>query len=231
MTATDGHTIPNMKPTLTQSKFLHGPNRAGNCSACHDRISAEAATAAGASFPQDVLYEIRAWRSMTFASPAMRRAWCSARRPTTLTNFRDGDKNLHFMHVNREEKGRVVQDLSQRARQRLCRTTWRARFRSRGRSGRCPCSSSRRVMGEVHAGLSQGADVQATGTGDESASGWRCFMKRPFDLSNTPAGLRDDRGAAGCRSWPDYARGRGAAKPNTAVGRGYVHDGGVPCET
>jgi hypothetical protein len=26
---------------------------------------------------------------------------------TTLTNFRDGDKNLHFVHVNRDEKGRT----------------------------------------------------------------------------------------------------------------------------
>jgi hypothetical protein len=28
-------------------------------------------------------------------------------RSTTVTGFRDGDRNLHFLHVNRVEKGRT----------------------------------------------------------------------------------------------------------------------------
>jgi hypothetical protein len=27
-------------------------------------------------------------------------------KTTTLTGFRDGDKNLHYLHVNRDDKGR-----------------------------------------------------------------------------------------------------------------------------
>jgi predicted CXXCH cytochrome family protein len=105
MTATDGHTIPNMKPILTESKFLHGPNRAGNCTACHDPHGAKQPELLQRSFPK-TFYTKFDVNKYDLCFTCHEKSLVLTEKTTTLTNFRDGDKNLHFMHVNRDTKGR-----------------------------------------------------------------------------------------------------------------------------
>jgi predicted CXXCH cytochrome family protein len=94
-----------MRPTLEGSKFLHGPIRAGSCSGCHD--------AHGAKFPR--LLDRAFPKSFYTAFDPSKYALCFnchepqivlEEKTDSLTEFRDGDRNLHFVHVNRDDKGR-----------------------------------------------------------------------------------------------------------------------------
>jgi predicted CXXCH cytochrome family protein len=105
--AADGHTIARMKPAM-ESKYLHGAIRAGDCSACHDAHGGNEHDLLTAAFP----------RSFYTSFDVSKYALCFkchepnavlAPRTTTLTGFRDGDENLHFVHVNRDTKGRSCQ--------------------------------------------------------------------------------------------------------------------------
>jgi predicted CXXCH cytochrome family protein len=104
--AADGRTVAAMANVLTKSKFLHGAIRAGECSACHDAHgAAEHALLVGA-FPDSsyARFDVNKY-ALCFKSchsPEI----VLTKRTTSLTNFRDGEVNLHYLHVNRDEKGR-----------------------------------------------------------------------------------------------------------------------------
>jgi predicted CXXCH cytochrome family protein len=105
MKATDGHMIGNVKVVLTTSKFLHGPNKVGNCSACHDPHGADHTDLLKKEFPRSFYtrFDLKKYE-LCFGchEPQM----VLEPKTTTLTNFRNGETNLHFVHVNREDKGR-----------------------------------------------------------------------------------------------------------------------------
>lgn len=101
----DGRTIANMKPVLTGSQFLHGPVRVGNCSACHDAHGAANPTLLVKNFPQTFYTKFKLEKyDLCFQchDPNV----VLTPKTVSLTNFRNGDKNLHFIHVNRDDKGR-----------------------------------------------------------------------------------------------------------------------------
>jgi predicted CXXCH cytochrome family protein len=101
----EGRTIAGMKVALTQSKFLHGPNRAGNCSACHDPHGATNANLLERAFP-DSFYARFDVKKYDLCFSCHDKQLVLTAKTTGLTNFRDGETNLHFVHVNREDKGR-----------------------------------------------------------------------------------------------------------------------------
>jgi predicted CXXCH cytochrome family protein len=103
--AADGRTIPDMKRLMTTAKYLHGANKAGNCNACHDPHGSNQRDLLERTFPAtfyarfDVTKYELCWtchEKQLVLTPKTR----------SLTNFRNGDVNLHFVHVNRDEKGR-----------------------------------------------------------------------------------------------------------------------------
>jgi predicted CXXCH cytochrome family protein len=105
LVAADGRVIKNMKQAITESKFLHGPIKAGSCGGCHDPHGGQFASLLDRAFP----------KSFYTSFDLSKYALCfSCHEPqlvlqpktTTLTGFRDGDKNLHYLHVNRDDKGR-----------------------------------------------------------------------------------------------------------------------------
>lgn len=103
--ANDGHMIANMKPVLSSSQFLHGPIRAGSCSGCHDPHGAKFPNLLDRAFPKS------SYTSFEVSKYALCFNCHSAElvlepKTQSLTNFRDGEKNLHFLHVNRDDKGR-----------------------------------------------------------------------------------------------------------------------------
>lgn len=103
--ATDGRIIPNMKALLTQSKFLHGANKAGNCNACHDPHGSNQRDLLERSFPDSFYASFDVGKYELCWSCHERQLVLTA-KTRSLTNFRNGDQNLHFVHVNRDEKGR-----------------------------------------------------------------------------------------------------------------------------
>jgi predicted CXXCH cytochrome family protein len=96
--------LPDMAALLCKARFAHGPIRAGDCSPCHNAHAALHANLLREPYPQD-FYQI--WDASHYAlcfrcHPG---ELAAEARTTTKTGFRDGNRNLHYLHVNRE-KGR-----------------------------------------------------------------------------------------------------------------------------
>ncbi len=104
--AADGHTIKNMKPVLTQSEFLHGPIRAGSCSGCHDPHGAKHDSLLDRAFPKS-FYAPFDLKQYDLCFGCHESKMVLTKQTTNLTNFRDGPTNLHYAHVNNDEKGRT----------------------------------------------------------------------------------------------------------------------------
>jgi len=106
MTANDGRNIAGMKDVLTNSRFLHGAIKLGDCSTCHDAHGSDEHSLLTAAFP--------ASSYTRFDEKKYELCFGSCHSPqlvllpatSSLTNFRDGEKNLHHLHVNRDDKGR-----------------------------------------------------------------------------------------------------------------------------
>lgn len=104
--ATDGSMILDIGETLEGREFLHGPIRDGQCSPCH--------SVHGATYSR--LLNDRFTEAFYAPYDLMNYALCfdchvqnivQDERTTALTDFRDGDRNLHFVHVNQDRKGRT----------------------------------------------------------------------------------------------------------------------------
>jgi len=101
----DGTKLANIKEVIESGTSRHGPVESGNCTACHEihggehnwLLVQEYSDKLYASFDED-LY------SLCFGCHD--HSIVTDEQSTTVTNFRNGDTNLHFVHVNRELKGR-----------------------------------------------------------------------------------------------------------------------------
>ena len=98
--------IPDMTPIVSTGNNLHGPFTINDCSECHQIH--------GGARPRLLIMEF----SSSFYTPFQENKYelCfSCHNPsmslvsetTELTGFRNGDRNLHFVHVNQDEKGRT----------------------------------------------------------------------------------------------------------------------------
>jgi predicted CXXCH cytochrome family protein len=104
--ARDGHDIPDMRPVLTEAKFPHGPVRDGQCSACHDAHGSDVPAMLTAPYPQ-TFYARFDIANMALCFTCHIKQMALTETTDRLTNFRNGEINLHFVHVNRESKGRT----------------------------------------------------------------------------------------------------------------------------
>ncbi len=92
------------KAAELKSPFLHGPVALGQCQACHDPHGSDAPEILKTFFPEgfynpykDGLYAL--------CFKCHEKNIAREEKTTSLTNFRNGDKNLHYVHVH-SEKGR-----------------------------------------------------------------------------------------------------------------------------
>jgi predicted CXXCH cytochrome family protein len=94
-----------MKKQLASAQFLHGPVRVGNCSACHDPHGGKHDRLLDRAFPQTFYtrFDVKKYDLCFTCHDAQ---VVLASKTTALTNFRNGEVNLHFLHVNRDDKGR-----------------------------------------------------------------------------------------------------------------------------
>lgn len=95
--------LPNIAEQLTHAKFLHGPLREKNCIACHSAHGSNFANILDKTFPSSFYapYEDKAY-DLCFNCHDKKMV---LNEQSTSTGFRNGDRNLHYLHVNRE-KGR-----------------------------------------------------------------------------------------------------------------------------
>ena len=93
-----------LSENIQESKNLHGPVQRGECSACHKPHGSLYTRLLEKDFPEEFYVEYQA-ATYDLCFECHERKIAEEKFTTTLTNFRDGEYNLHFSHVNRE-KGR-----------------------------------------------------------------------------------------------------------------------------
>ncbi|MCC6907704.1 MAG: cytochrome c3 family protein [Phycisphaerales bacterium] len=103
--AEDGRTIPNMTASVTGRRFLHGPVESGDCAACHNVHGSTHTRLLKQEFPSG-FYSSFDLQNYALCFSCHSKDLVLAEKTTALTDFRDGDRNLHYLHVNRDEKGR-----------------------------------------------------------------------------------------------------------------------------
>jgi predicted CXXCH cytochrome family protein len=105
MQTADGRNLTNMAKLLQNHPDHHGPIREGSCSACHQPHGGDRANLLTMGYPPDFYAPFNMDRySLCFNChlPEM----VTQRAGAGVTRFRDGDRNLHWLHVN-QEKGRT----------------------------------------------------------------------------------------------------------------------------
>jgi predicted CXXCH cytochrome family protein len=84
----------------------HGPLGEGDCNACHDPHGSEHHMILREDFPED-FYTPYAEEKYAICFKCHNHQIAMEEHTETLTDFRDGDLNLHYLHVNKDEKGRT----------------------------------------------------------------------------------------------------------------------------
>ncbi len=91
---------------VAESKYRHGPVKTGDCTACHSKIHGSSyAKLLGRSFPMN-FYDSYSPTKYDLCFGCHNKDIARKKTTKELTSFRDGDFNLHFLHVNRK-KGRT----------------------------------------------------------------------------------------------------------------------------
>jgi len=104
--ANDGRRIPDMTASVVNRRFLHGPVESGDCSACHNVHGSSHDRLLRQNFPTSFYarFDLQNYALCFSCHP---QDLVLSERTTSLTDFRDGDRNLHYLHVHRDEKGRT----------------------------------------------------------------------------------------------------------------------------
>ena len=84
---------------------LHGPITQGKCTPCHDPHGAPNRKLLVKAFPAD-LYVPYTDNEYSLCFSCHKRDLLRFPDTSFATGFRDGERNLHFLHVNKKEKGR-----------------------------------------------------------------------------------------------------------------------------
>jgi predicted CXXCH cytochrome family protein len=105
MKSADGKPMTNFKAWLMANKEWHEPIRAKDCSACHRTHGGEYFRLLVQPYPS-TFYSNYDPKVYALCFGCHNEKVISVPRTTTLTGFRDGSRNLHYVHV-RQERGRT----------------------------------------------------------------------------------------------------------------------------
>jgi predicted CXXCH cytochrome family protein len=98
--ATDGHTLANLSEVLKENPNRHGPVRDGKCAACHQPHASEYFRLLAESYPPK-FYARYDPDQYELCFDCHDEDLADDESGTDVTNFRNGDRNLHWVHVNR----------------------------------------------------------------------------------------------------------------------------------
>jgi len=102
----DGRPLTNMKAWLEKNREWHAPIKAKDCSACHRPHGSANFRLLTATYPE-TFYAPYSQDNYKLCFGCHNERLFREPETTTLTNFRNGSKNLHFVHVNKPERGRT----------------------------------------------------------------------------------------------------------------------------
>jgi predicted CXXCH cytochrome family protein len=102
----EGRKLTNIKKLMEENPKHHGPVAAGDCSACHNPHGFKYFRLLTTEYPATFYspYDPRLY-ALCFECHEPRVA--AEPETTTLTQFRDGRRNLHYVHINKAERGRT----------------------------------------------------------------------------------------------------------------------------
>jgi predicted CXXCH cytochrome family protein len=95
--------IADMSAILATGKSLHGPVAENNCAACHEIHGGDLFRLLVKEYPPEFYAPFKE-ENYALCFSCHESALVVEPRTTTLTGFRNGDLNLHFLHVNRDTK-------------------------------------------------------------------------------------------------------------------------------
>jgi predicted CXXCH cytochrome family protein len=98
--------LMNMEEYLKTNKDAHGPIKQKDCSACHNPHGSDDFRILRKYFPP-VFYAAFDVKNYELCFNCHEKTLVLEPRTTTLTNFRNGDQNLHYLHVHKAVKGRT----------------------------------------------------------------------------------------------------------------------------
>lgn len=90
---------------VKNNKFPHGPVSTDDCAACHQTHGSPYPKILKNAFPSDFYVPYKA-ENYAICFECHNKDIALKPETTDLTNFRNGDRNLHFVHVNKQKKGR-----------------------------------------------------------------------------------------------------------------------------
>jgi predicted CXXCH cytochrome family protein len=96
----------NMKSLLAKNTDHHGPIKQKDCSGCHNTHGSSNFRMLRESFSQ-LFYAPYSTDNYKLCFMCHQKTIASEKTTVTLTGFRNGDQNLHFVHVNKTVKGRT----------------------------------------------------------------------------------------------------------------------------
>lgn len=99
-------TVANMKALLEKNKDHHGPIREKDCSACHNPHGSDYFRILRAYFPP-LFYAPYDAKNYALCFMCHEKTIAEEKYTTTLTGFRNGKQNLHYVHVHKKDKGRT----------------------------------------------------------------------------------------------------------------------------
>jgi predicted CXXCH cytochrome family protein len=101
-----GVLLTNFKALLETNEVKHAPVASKDCSACHKVHGGEFFRMLVAEYPAK-FYAPYDLANYALCYGCHNDKVVSEAETTTLTNFRDGARNLHFVHVNKPDRGRT----------------------------------------------------------------------------------------------------------------------------
>ena len=105
MRSADGTPLTNFKAWLAQNPVWHEPVKAKDCSACHQPHGGNVFRLLVSPYPS-TFYAPYAPENYALCFDCHNEKVVSVPETTTLTGFRDGSRNLHYLHVH-QERGRT----------------------------------------------------------------------------------------------------------------------------
>jgi predicted CXXCH cytochrome family protein len=97
--------LTNMQELLLENKEWHEPVVEDNCSGCHQPHGSQNFRLLVEPYPAR-LYSKFSIDNYALCFSCHKKALVTVQWTRTLTGFRDGDRNMHFLHVNKPKRGR-----------------------------------------------------------------------------------------------------------------------------
>ena len=98
--------LKNIKAELEGKKFLHGPIKEGRCTPCHDPHGSNFFRMVRGNYP-DTFYAPYKEGAYDFCLQCHQKNLLRFAETTIYTKFRNGNQNLHYVHVVNNRKGRT----------------------------------------------------------------------------------------------------------------------------